>query len=129
MSAYGNFTIWHADSDLYLMNLKTSEITKLDINSNFSDSYHSSSSTGRWIVFSSRRFNGLFTRPYFAYFDTNGKTHKPFLLPQGNPGFYKTFLKSYNVPEFVTGKINLGPRDFARAAKGESVNAIWTGKQ
>ncbi len=125
MTAYGNFTIWHDDSDLYLMNLETGEITKPDINSNYSDSYHSWSSSGRWIVFSSRRSDGLFTRPYFAYFDTNGKTHKPFLLPQHNPEYYKTFLKSYNLPELITSAVKLNPRDFSEIVKSGSVNAYF----
>ncbi len=110
MSEYGNFTIWHSDSDLYLMNLETNEISKPDINSDQAESFHSWSSTGRWIVFSSRRVDGLFTRPFFAYFDTNGRAYKPFLLPQKDPEFYQTFLRTYNVPELVTSKVELNPR-------------------
>lgn len=128
MSAYGNFTIWHSESDLHLMNLETGVITKPDINSNFSESYHSWSSTGRWIVFSSRRIDGLFTRPYFAYFDITGKTHKPFTLPQKNPGFYETFLKSYNLPELVTSAVDLNPRVLSKIIKSESINASFESK-
>jgi hypothetical protein len=110
MSAYGNFSIWHPESDLYLKDLQTGEISKPDINSPQSESYHTWSSNGRWIVFSSRRIDGLFTRPFFSYFDSGGKAHKPFILPQKDPTFYDTFLKSYNVPELVTSKVNLNPR-------------------
>jgi Periplasmic component of the Tol biopolymer transport system len=125
MSGYGNFTIWHEDSDLYLMNLETMEITKPDINSDQSESYHSWSSNGRWIVFSSRRIDGLFTRPYFAYFDIKGEMHKPFILPQKKSAFYRTFLKSYNVPELVTGKVELNPRILFKAARTELKNATF----
>jgi hypothetical protein len=125
MTKYGNFTIWHKDSDLHLMNLETNEITKPDINSDQAESYHTWSSTGRWIVFSSRRIDGFFTRIYFAYFDSNGKAHKPFLLPQKDPEFYSTFLKTYNVPELITSAVNLNPRILSEIARSVSVNASF----
>lgn len=109
MSQYGNFTIWHKDSDLYLVDLKSGKIIKPAINSNESESYHQWSSNGRWIVFSSRRTNGLFTRPYFSYFDKEGVAHKPFKLPQKDPEFYDGFFKSYNVPELTTSEVELNP--------------------
>ena len=125
MTEYGNFTIWHKDSDLYLMDLNTNEITKPDINSNQAESYHTWSSTGRWIVFSSKRIDGLFTRPYFAYFDPDGKAHKPFLLPQKDPRFYNTFLKTYNVPELITSTVGLNPRILSEVARSVAVNASF----
>jgi hypothetical protein len=125
MTKYGNFTIWHKDSDLYLMDLSTNEITKPDINSDEAESYHTWSSNGRWIVFSSKRIDGLFTRPYFAYFDRNGKAYKPFLLPQKDPRFYDTFLKTYNVPELVTSAVELNPRILTKIARSESSNASF----
>jgi dipeptidyl aminopeptidase/acylaminoacyl peptidase len=110
MSDYGNFSIWHPESDLYLLNLSTKEIAKPDINSKQTESYHTWSSSGRWLVFSSRRLDGLFTRPYFSYMDQKGTLHKPFILPQKYPLFYDRFLKSYNIPELVKSKVNLDPR-------------------
>jgi len=74
---------------------------------------------GRWIVFSSRRMDGLHTCLYFAYFDTAGRIHKPFVLPQKNPDFYRVFLKSYNVPEFINEKVELNPYDIIRTLDGE----------
>ncbi|MEI6047304.1 MAG: hypothetical protein WCS03_00270 [Bacteroidota bacterium] len=125
MSEYGNFAIWHKDSDLYLMNLQTNEITKPDINSDQAESYHCWSSTGRWIVFSSRRTDGLFARPYFSYFDRDGKAHKPFLLPQKDPRFYNTFLKTYNVPELITSAVDLNPGIFSKIARTVPFNASF----
>jgi len=125
MSEYGNFTIWHTDSDLYLMNLETNEISKPDINSEQAESYHTWSSTGRWIVFSSRRIDGFFTRLYLAYFDSDGKAHKPFLLPQKDPEFYNTFLKTYNVPELITSAVDLNPRILSEIARSVPVNASF----
>ncbi len=125
MLDYGNFSIWHPESDLYLKNLESGEILKPDINSTQSESYHSWSSVGRWIVFSSRRIDGLFTRPYFSYFDKNGKAHKPFILPQKDPEFYDTFLKSYNIPELVTSKIELNPHSLIEVANSEADTASF----
>ncbi len=129
MSDYGNFSIWHPESDLFLKNLESGEILKPDINSTQSESYHSWSSVGRWIVFSSRRIDGLFTRPYFSYFDINGKAHKPFILPQKDPEFYDTFLKSYNIPELVTSKIELNPHSLTEVANSEADTASFVSVQ
>ena len=63
-SKHGNLTIWQPESDLYLLDLSTGVVSKPDINSNSSESFHTWSSTGRWIVFSSRRDDRLlYTRP------------------------------------------------------------------
>lgn len=125
MSSYGNFSIWNSTSDLYIKNLETGEIYKPDINSNYAESYHTWSSNGRWIVFSSKALDGFCTLPYFSYFDQNGTAHKPFLLPQKNPEFYKTFLKSYNVPELVISKVGLNPRDFTGILRSEPSKATF----
>ncbi len=122
MAKYGNFTIYRPDSDLYLMDLQTREYQYLDINSDKSDSYHSWSSNGRWIVFSSKRGNGICARPYFSYF-AKGKTYKPFILCQKDPEFYKTYFKTYNVPELVTGPVEIKPQQWAKAAHWSSINA------
>ncbi|MDR2806072.1 MAG: hypothetical protein LBB85_10655 [Dysgonamonadaceae bacterium] len=118
LTTYGTFPIWHHDNDLYLLNLQTGELSPLQaINSDASDSYHSWSSNGRWMVFSSRRIGGLYTRPFIAYFDRQGHFHSPFLLPQKNPEYYDFLMKSYNVPELIVGKIKLSSRTFERVAK------------
>ena len=106
LSGYGNFSIWHKDADLYMIDLQNGEIIPLDkLNSEDVESYHSWSSNSRWVVFSSRRIDGLYTRPFIAYINPDGKAAKPFLLPQKNVDFYHRFMKSYNIPEFVTGKV------------------------
>ncbi len=83
---FGQFHIWHKSSDLWVKDLKTGAFYPLRAaNSPEVDSYHTWSSNGRWIVFSSRRLDGNFTRPCIAYFDRNGQAHKAFLLPQEDP--------------------------------------------
>lgn len=129
MSAYGNFTIWHRESDLCLIDLVTGSMAKPDINSDQTESYHSWSSNGHWIVFSSRRINGLYTMPFFSYFEGDGHFSKPFLLPQGNPLFYDLFMKSFNVPEFATSEISLNPRILADIAKKEAEKTTFAVKE
>jgi len=109
MINYGNFSIWHKEADLYLLDLQTGECKAMDTaNSNDTESYHSWSSNSRWFVFSSRRLNGLYTRPFIASIDKNGTVGKPFLLPQKNPAeFYGQLLFSYNIPEFINKKVDL----------------------
>ncbi|MDR2120339.1 MAG: hypothetical protein LBP64_05630 [Tannerella sp.] len=130
LAAYGNFSIWHKDADLYLMHPDGSGITPLDtINSNDTESYHSWSSNGRWLVFSSRRIDGLYTRLYLAHIDEHGQASKPFLLPQKDIHFYKRFMKSYNIPEFITGKIRKNSYDFSRKTiKDEGIQISFVKK-
>lgn len=105
-SAYGTFPIWHKEADLWLLNLRTGEDRPAaELNSEDTESYHSWSSNGRWVVFSSRRIDGRYTRLYLAHFDGEGKFGKPFLLPQKKPDYNQFRMQSYNIPEFMTGKV------------------------
>lgn len=118
LSGYGNFSIWHKDADLYMADLATGESVAMDaLNSNDVESYHSWSSNSRWVIFSSRRTDGLYTRPYITYIDKEGKAGKPFLLPQKDTDFYNRFMMSYNIPEFITGKVKVGGRVLGLKAK------------
>jgi len=122
MSAYGTFPVWHRDNDLYLLHVETGEIRNLTaMNSAQSDSYHSWSTNGRWIIFGSRRMDGTYTRLYISYFDHEGKEHPPFLLPQKDPQYYDFSLKSYNIPEFITGKVEVSPYKLAETAKKQAL--------
>lgn len=119
LSDYGNFSIWHKDSDLYLINLATDESSCMEpLNSSDVESYHSWSGNSRWLAFSTRRDDGLYTKPYFSYIDVDGNAHKPFLLPQRNPRrYYESQMYSYNIPEFISGKVALKGSDIASFAK------------
>ena len=105
------------------MNLETGEYHKMDINSPQTDSYHCFSSTGHWFVFSSKRLDGLFTRPFFSYLDDSGKASKPFVLPQENPGFYDTFIRNYNIPELITGEVTVSPQSIRDKVLEDAVSA------
>ena len=99
--------------------LKVGETVCMDaLNSDDVESYHSCSSNSRWLVFSSRRDDGLYTKPYFSYIDEDGRAHKPFLLPQKNPRrYYDSQMYAYNIPEFVNGKVRVNGNDIAEFAR------------
>ncbi len=116
----GNFSIWHSEADLYIIDLQSGEMRALtEANSpDGTDSYHSWSSNSRWMVFSSRRMGDLYTRPFFTYIDADGVAHKPFLLPQKNPvEFYEDLFFCYNIPEFISDKVEFDQKDIARMMK------------
>lgn len=127
LSGYGNFPIWHKDADLYLLDLASGTSRPLrNANSEDTESYHSWSGNSRWIVFSSRRIDGLYTRPYFAYIDKGGNASKPFLLPQEEADYYHRFMKSYNIPEFITGKVSPRTRALSGLAKeGKGIDVTY----
>ena len=117
---YGVFHSWHHEADLYLMDLSgEGRIRPLqELNSPDTESYHSWSSNGRWVIFSSRRDDGGYTRPFIAHVDADGKGSKPFELPQADPDYHRQFMKSYNIPEFMRGPVEVKPQEFARVLKG-----------
>ena len=117
MCKYGCFPVFQPSSDLYMMNLETGRYKKLDINSEYSESWHSWSSNSRWIAFSSKREDGLFTRTYISYVDETGKVFKPFVLPQKDPAFYDSYIKTFSVPELITGPVTINPRIFSQAIR------------
>jgi Tol biopolymer transport system component len=126
---YGTFSIWHKEADLYILDLQNGKSGKMSLNSDETESYHSWSSNGKWLVFSSKRGDGLTARPYFSYFVSPDSTGKPFVLPQKDPSLYKRLEKTYNRPEFVTGRINLGPRDYFKASGQTPLKPGWTEKK
>jgi dipeptidyl aminopeptidase/acylaminoacyl peptidase len=113
-SAYGTFPIWHDEADLKMIDLKTlKQLDTSPVNSTKTESYHSWSSNGKWIIFSSRRIDGRYTRLYIAELNDDGSFEKPFLLPQKDPFENTTRMKSYNIPEFIQGKVELNKEDVA----------------
>ena len=103
LSNYGQFSIWHHEADLWLLDLSTGESSPMTAaNSGDTESFHNWSTNSRWLVLSSRRDDGLFTRPYFCHVDAKGKVSKAFMLPQRNPrSFYRDRFLSFNVPDFI----------------------------
>jgi hypothetical protein len=122
---YGCFPIWHKEADLHIIDLQSLKSSSMSLNSDFTDSYHSWSSNSRWLVFSSKRIDGLTARFFISYIDKNGISSKPFILPQKDPEFYQRFIKSFNLPEFSTFKIIVHPGKIRKSAEGEAAQAKW----
>ena len=120
LSDYGNFSIWHKEADLYIANLQDRTVVPLEsANSDNVESYHSWSSNSRWLVFSSRRLDGLYTHPHLIHIDAEGKAGKPFILPQKDATFYSSYMQSFNIPEFVKGPVEYSTHDIANSTLEE----------
>ena len=123
MCDYGCFPVYRRSSDLYLMDLEAARQTgqysyrRLGINSDASESWHSWSSNGRWIAFSSKRLSHTFTRTYLAYVDDRGTVHRPLLLPQKDPLFYDSCLWTFSVPELVIERVPVRAETIGKAAR------------
>lgn len=127
---FGTFHIWHKDSDLYMMDLASGETCRLNnANSDDTDSYHSWSSNSRWIVFSSRRDDGSYTRPYIAYISSDGKDSKAFVVPQESPAYYRELMKSFNVPEFFNDELSTHRHDIIRQLDHDPIPAKFRSKR
>lgn len=124
MCDYGCFPVYRPSSDLYMMDLEAGQQTgeykhlKLDINSGKSESWHSWSSNSRWIVYSSKRKSGVFTRTYIAYVDQEGKVYKPIRLPQKDPTYYDSCLWTYSVPELIAEPVRITREKIGRVIRG-----------
>ena len=131
MADYGCFPAFRPTSDLYVVDLIADsngqyKYKKLDINSDASESYHSFSSNGKWIVFSSKRRDSVFTRPYISSFEPDtGIAHKPFLLPQKDPEYFDRTLRSFSLPDLIKSPITVtgeGLAKIVRYSKETKVN-------
>jgi len=113
---YGYFSIWHDESEQWMLDLKTGKAQPIAaLHSRRADSFHNWSANSRWIVFTSRRGDGLYTRLYLAEVDEQGRVSKPFLLPQKNPWeYYSRLMHAYNTPDFAARKADFDARAAGR---------------
>ena len=77
------------------------------------------------MVFSSRRNDGVFTRPFIAHFEANGAFAKPFELPSENPDYHRQLMKSYNVPELMQGPVRYTPQEMANVLQSPGINVKY----
>jgi WD40 repeat protein len=126
ISNHGFVPYTRPEADLYLMNLETGESRALaEVNSPQAEGYINWSSEGRWFVVSSRRQDGNYARPYFAYFDKEGYAHKPFVIPRKDPLHNENLLKGYNAPEFSTTPVNVSQTRLNKIIAGSAVDAEY----
>ncbi len=126
LSDFGNFSIWHREAELYSLNMETGKVRPLDeINSKETESYHSWSSNGKWMVFSSRRIDGLYTHPHLTYVRSDGTFTRPFVIPQKDPSFYHYFMKSFNLPELLKGKVEINKKEVWKATRENGIKLKW----
>jgi hypothetical protein len=114
---YGTFPIFQTNSDLYMLDIETHSLERLACNSDASEAWHSWSANGHWIVFSSKRCDGLFARPYFSYIDASGHASKAFVLPQKDPAYYDAFAETYSAPELTQGAVTVSREALANALR------------
>jgi hypothetical protein len=125
MCHYGFFPTWQEESDLYLIDLEQYQRTgratyrRLDINSDRSESWQTWSSNSRWLVFSSKRLHGGFTRLFLSYVGASGNVHKPIVLPQRAPDYNESCIYAFNTPELITGMPKLAGEKLARAFRNQ----------
>ena len=155
LADYGQFHIWHKSADLAIIRLNKPTTDREDgeradtvrasgnaslpsrgdlersvlslLNSPESESYHAWSSDGHWILFSSRRDDGNYTRLYISYFDSTGRAHKPFRLPQRTPDHDLKLLRSYNAAEFMVNPVQPTQRQLRKVIKGDAHPASYAG--
>jgi len=85
-------------SDIYLLPASLQgEARRLESNVDFAaDSWHSWSSNGHWLVFASKRDDGVFARLYLTEIDDEGHASPAIRLP-----LREIPAGSFNIPEFV----------------------------
>ncbi len=125
INTHGVFPPYQSETELIMFDLEKGTHRYVDeINSDKSESYHSWSSNGHWLVFSTRREDGVYTRPYLTHLNDDGSITKPFPLPQKDPDFSVNFMYSFNIPEFSKDPIRVSARklsSFINSTEAESV--------
>ncbi len=121
VSDFGTNPVNRAESDLYIMDMKNNSVRKIDeINSTDTDGYHNWSANSRWMLFTSKRLDGLYANLYFTQVDDSGHFSKPFLMPQKNPRkAYCESLHSYNAPDFTSKNIDINYRNIYNGLMSE----------
>ena len=121
-SKYGSLI--KASSDIYIMDAKPilegdlgGKATRLECNTKYTaDSWRSWSSNSKWMVFASKRDDGIFARLYMTHIDDDGHASEAVRLPIENP----RTRSSFNIPEFVK---NVPPIDEKTLFAGVGVDA------
>jgi hypothetical protein len=106
-------------SDLWILaTKKKSKPNKLECNVDYAmDSWHSWSSNSRWLLFASKRDDGVFARIYLTEIDKNGHASPPVKLPvRDDP------MMCFNVPEFLNYNKKIDYKRVLMEITGPTVN-------
>ncbi len=105
-----------SSSDLYLLpGDLAGPAHRLECNADYAaDSWHSWSSNSRWLVFASKRDDGIYARLYLTQIDDEGHASPAVRLPVKDLP-----LESFNIPEFVAQAPRMDERSLYEAIRVE----------
>lgn len=100
-------SLMKSSSDIWLMPADLREPPRpMECNAaRAADSWHSWSSNSRWLVFASKRDDGIYARLYLTHIDDAGRASPAVRLPVA-----KQPLACFNIPEFVTHRPGVSDR-------------------
>ena len=90
-----NYMLLMPDSELYIVPAEGGEARRLSANTPRMNSWHSFSSNGRWLVFSSKA-NTPYTQLFLTHIDEEGRSTPPVVLER-----FTGLDRAANIPEFV----------------------------
>ena len=90
-----NYMLLMPDSELYIIPAEGGEARRLRANTPRMNSWHSWSSNGRWLVFSSKA-NTAYTQLFLTHIDEDGNSTPPVVLER-----FTGADRAANIPEFV----------------------------
>jgi Flp pilus assembly protein TadD len=90
-----NYMLLMPDSELYIIPAEGGEARRLRANTRLMNSWHSFSSNGRWLVFSSKA-NTPYTQLFLTHIDEEGNSTPPVVLER-----FTGEDRAANIPEFV----------------------------
>ncbi len=95
-------------ADLWIVSTEEGAMPRLlECNVDYAmDSYHSWSSNSRWLVFTTKRDDGIFTKIYLTEIDEEGHASPPVELPT-----LEESMLCYNIPEFLKYKVTIDADD------------------
>ena len=117
-SDFGTFPIWHAESELWLLDtsieLPADSLAERIVHSGQNGTYHSWSHNSKWIAFASKRTDGQYGRVHLMHIGLS----KPLVLPQADPEMDDWELRSYNIPDLSTLPAPYGHREVKTLLEG-----------
>jgi Flp pilus assembly protein TadD len=90
-----NYMLLMPDSELFIIPAEGGEARRLSANTPRMNSWHSWSSNGRWLVFSSKA-NTAYTQLFLTHINENGESTPPVVLER-----FTSADRAANIPEFV----------------------------